>query len=211
MTSYVPPEWHARARILREEGLSFMAIAVRCGVNNSSVRCHLNENGARQKKYLTDRRRIVAKLEKDAEGRDKSLPRMPGPQSTTMCPRCGSEKTLVVGKRRGQYRCFGCRRIVTNLIANPSPRTIRHRAYRIEFPERHAAHQATRLAVMKGVLVMSPCAVCGSKKSEAHHEDYSKHLDVVWMCRLHHRQIHREGSFMGIKGHVVPYFERDFR
>lgn len=31
---------------------------------------------------------------------------------------------------------------------------------------------------------------CGSYDVEAHHEDYTKPLEVVWLCRLHHLRYH---------------------
>lgn len=36
-----------------------------------------------------------------------------------------------------------------------------------------------------------PCEVCGDPKSEGHHEDYSRPLDVRWLCRRHHAEVHR--------------------
>ena len=37
-----------------------------------------------------------------------------------------------------------------------------------------------------------PCAVCGSKKFvHAHHDDYSRPLDVKWLCAMHHVKEHR--------------------
>lgn len=36
------------------------------------------------------------------------------------------------------------------------------------------------------------CRICGNLKSEAHHDDYAKPYDVIWLCRKHHiiRHIH---------------------
>jgi hypothetical protein len=38
----------------------------------------------------------------------------------------------------------------------------------------------------------SPCEVCGNQKAEAHHDDYSKLLEVRWLCDEHHKQHHRK-------------------
>lgn len=49
---------------------------------------------------------------------------------------------------------------------------------------------AVRNAVAVGDLKRMPCRVCGAKKAEAHHEDYDRPLDVVWLCRAHHKERH---------------------
>ena len=41
-------------------------------------------------------------------------------------------------------------------------------------------------AIRDGYLVRQPCEVCGNPKSQGHHEDYSKPLEVVWLCQTHH-------------------------
>lgn len=43
-------------------------------------------------------------------------------------------------------------------------------------------------AKRKGKLVPQDCSACGAK-AEAHHNDYDKPLEVVWLCRKHHRLI----------------------
>jgi len=57
-------------------------------------------------------------------------------------------------------------------------------------PERHRAHQQLRRAVKKGIVKRLPCSVCGSQKSIGHHPDYSKPIDVVWLCQPHHAAVH---------------------
>jgi ribosomal protein S27AE len=47
-------------------------------------------------------------------------------------------------------------------------------------------------AIRSGVLVRGPCSRCGAAKTHAHHEDYSKPLDVVWLCARCHIQRHKE-------------------
>lgn len=50
--------------------------------------------------------------------------------------------------------------------------------------------QFTRSQIISKKIVKLPCQVCGELKSEAHHKDYNKPLEVVWLCRKHHRELH---------------------
>ena len=50
-------------------------------------------------------------------------------------------------------------------------------------------------AVRSGKLRRKPCEVCGRQKTLGHHEDYSKALEVKWLCAFHHKQVH-----LGIMG-----------
>ena len=58
-------------------------------------------------------------------------------------------------------------------------------------PEKYKARIAVRNAVRDGKLKRLPCEKCGALKSEAHHEDYSKPLEVRWLCNAHHRAEHK--------------------
>ena len=61
--------------------------------------------------------------------------------------------------------------------------------WRIDHPERKSAQTAVGNAVRDGRLTPHPCWVCG-KRAEAHHPDYSRPLEVVWLCPGHHKQTH---------------------
>ncbi|OQY69567.1 MAG: hypothetical protein B6D44_17670 [Ignavibacteriales bacterium UTCHB2] len=61
------------------------------------------------------------------------------------------------------------------------------------YPERVRARQKKYYHVRQGNISPQPCEVCGTTKSiEAHHEDYSQPLDIVWLCTPHHRELHQK-------------------
>ena len=62
--------------------------------------------------------------------------------------------------------------------------------YRQRYPERYAANTAVANALRDGKLQKLPCLLCGELDVEAHHPDYSAPLLVVWLCVLHHRELH---------------------
>jgi hypothetical protein len=64
------------------------------------------------------------------------------------------------------------------------------RVIRQRYPEKYKARSILGHAISSGIVIKGTCEVCGNIKVEAHHEDYSKPLDVKWLCRKHHRDIH---------------------
>lgn len=72
-----------------------------------------------------------------------------------------------------------------------------HRVWRANNREKLLAQGKTRRAVKYGRLIKLPCEVCGNVQSEAHHPDYSKPLDVRWLCTLHHKNEHRKPHCSG--------------
>jgi hypothetical protein len=62
-------------------------------------------------------------------------------------------------------------------------------AWKVQHPKRRAAQVALGNALRDGRVEKFPCMVCG-EKSEAHHPDYDRPLDVVWLCPPHHKQAH---------------------
>lgn len=63
-----------------------------------------------------------------------------------------------------------------------------------KYPEKVKAGEVVHRAIKSGKLKRCKCEVCGNKNSFAHHDDYLKQLDVKWLCRKHHLEIHG-GSF----------------
>lgn len=59
-------------------------------------------------------------------------------------------------------------------------------AWRRRNPEKAFAHDVFAAAIRAGKITRLPCEVCGSPKTDGHHEDYSKPLSVRWLCRKHH-------------------------
>ena len=62
--------------------------------------------------------------------------------------------------------------------------------YEEKYPERLAAKIILNHAIETGKIKKQPCQICSAKRVEAHHEDYTKPLDVDWLCNMHHRQKH---------------------
>jgi phosphoenolpyruvate synthase/pyruvate phosphate dikinase len=52
--------------------------------------------------------------------------------------------------------------------------------------EKRKAQIIVFVAVRNGTLKQLVCEVCGSEKSEAHHENYTMPLKIMWLCKEHH-------------------------
>jgi DNA-directed RNA polymerase subunit M/transcription elongation factor TFIIS len=65
---------------------------------------------------------------------------------------------------------------------------------RLRNPLKHKARSLLNTAVKLGKIIKEPCRVCGHEKSEAHHKDYDRPYDIIWLCRKHHIEIHKKES-----------------
>ena len=76
---------------------------------------------------------------------------------------------------------------------NPEKKRKMRRRYRRDNMDKRAVHRAINKAVRRGKLSRPDrCSNCGSGgKIHAHHEDYSRRFDVVWLCPLCHAGVHR--------------------
>jgi ribosomal protein S27AE len=53
------------------------------------------------------------------------------------------------------------------------------------------ARGAVQNLIKSGKLLRQPCEVCGETRVEAHHDDYSKPLEIRWLCIPCHRDAHQ--------------------
>lgn len=65
-----------------------------------------------------------------------------------------------------------------------------------ENPEKRRVHDRTMYAVQTGKLIRpNVCSKCGKEcKPQAHHEDYSKALEVIWLCSQCHFYLHHSSK-----------------
>ena len=106
-------------------------------------------------------------------------------------------------------KCKQCSR--QDNLANRAGRIDYYRAYdrargsrgnaavwRKKHPGTNAAHSKVSHAIRTGRLKKMPCNVCASERVVAHHDDYAKPLDVIWLCQAHHKARHKELRLAGV-------------
>lgn len=85
---------------------------------------------------------------------------------------------------------------------NPARRAAniaRNKARNRRIPHKAKARQCVSRA-KRSVLKPKPCEVCGTEPAQAHHTDYSKPLDVTWLCSRCHGAAHRKYDYDKLEG-----------
>jgi hypothetical protein len=72
---------------------------------------------------------------------------------------------------------------------------------RKRYPEKEIARSSVANAIKdKRLSRKTTCEICGStEKIEAHHEDYSKPLNVKWLCFVCHRKQHNQYNYSEVE------------
>jgi len=60
--------------------------------------------------------------------------------------------------------------------------------------EKSRASAIFRMRFRRSGNVRPPCEICGKKPADAHHPDYSKPMEVKWLCRGHHIQENKKSK-----------------
>lgn len=58
------------------------------------------------------------------------------------------------------------------------------------YNEGKRARRLVAYRIRTGKLVRLPCEKCGNLNTHAHHDSYSRPLEVHWLCPLHHKERH---------------------
>lgn len=62
--------------------------------------------------------------------------------------------------------------------------------YILKFPEKYKAKQKINNKIKNGDIKRQCCIFCNNI-GEAHHFDYNRPLDIIWLCHMHHSRLHK--------------------
>lgn len=156
--------------------------------------------GVCEKCYLEgkQKRRSEKRIKARAE---KGLPPYGSGLRNPICTRCGAVK-----ENKDSGFCNRCKREAAQarrLKAKESdPKFLsKERKRKRDKYRKNAEHRfkievrnLTYKAISAGILIPKPCKICGKEKVDAHHDDYSKPLEVKWLCRGCHRKHHNQSE-----------------
>lgn len=134
--------------------------------------------------------------------------------NTRTCGLCGIEKPLEEYQRNKSnplgraYWCKECRREFDRQ-RNLRPdrrlyvkqweqsergkelRSLSRKKDRLQNRDKYRAHRLLNKLIKEGMIKRMTCEICG-KTGNGHHPDYSKPVEVVWLCRKHHAELNRK-------------------
>ena len=109
------------------------------------------------------------------------------------------EKNIVYYKRYDRKRALNPDRVEYRKEYNSSEHgkqiaRERQKKNKTIYAEKIRARSVLYNAIKYGHIKKQTCEICGEEKVHAHHSDYSKPLDVIWLCAKHHGWIHDRGG-----------------
>jgi len=111
------------------------------------------------------------------------------------CAYCNKEFTVKPSKLKKNIRVFCCRKCYFSYVSEILPKE-EHNAFGSGLPieereKRKNARSKLNHYLRDNHIKRPSCEKCGNNKAEAHHFNYNKPLDVIWLCFKCHREIHR--------------------
>lgn len=74
----------------------------------------------------------------------------------------------------------------------PERENARRKRWALKNPEKAKAQMILNAAVQNGTVLRGWCEMCREGNTHGHHDDYSKPLEVRWLCPKHHSEEHRK-------------------
>ena len=74
--------------------------------------------------------------------------------------------------------------------ASKEQRLNAERRYREKYKIKYCAKIILNNAIRDGKIKKGLCQICSCKNVHGHHYDYTKPLDVIWLCDIHHKKVH---------------------
>ncbi len=108
----------------------------------------------------------------------------------SQCRQCQSSKSKEYYKKNPTKKAEECAR---HYKKNKKELLRKQKIYnqRPETRRKHNVRGAAWRALQIEVLIKQPCEICGEPKVQMHHKDYSKPLDVDWLCNECHNKLRR--------------------
>lgn len=102
------------------------------------------------------------------------------------CVKC--DNPLEPNRKHKQAYCKSCH---AAWMRNNRPR---HSDLEPEQRKKANARSYLNVYVRRGKILKQPCSICNAAKAEAHHNDYTKPLEVIWYCRSCHLLLHKKNA-----------------
>lgn len=144
------------------------------------------------------------------------------------CKKCGQEKPMSDFYSHPEMKdgklnhCISCIKVYQRIrrLTNPAvqerdrlrsktPKRKQHllavaKQWRKNHPLAYKAQTAVGNAIRDGKLKKFPCVICGTTKNiHAHHKNYARPLDVLWLCAKCHHRLHIAIPEMGGHFHQI--------
>ena len=115
-----------------------------------------------------------------------------------ICIKCGSVKKLrrdrcsATGISASCLKCSAVR-MRQKRREDPAWNRAKNERWKTKNREKYLAHKTVENAIRAGKITKQPCQRCGATNLiHAHHDDYTRKLDVMWLCPIHHVERHKE-------------------
>jgi protein-arginine kinase activator protein McsA len=111
------------------------------------------------------------------------------------CDYCGMIYWESRSRALKKKRHFCCQKCYSNFCTELLPIN-EHNAYgkglgQEEREKRMRVRAQANHAIRDKKIKRLSCCVCGSEENiEKHHPDYNKPLDIIWLCKKHHHELH---------------------